>query len=117
MQMHTNKRKTTSSSMPLAATKLAQPPVAVSKTTKVDFKSKQARVIAMLQSLKGATVPAMMKITGWQQHSVRSFLAGVVRKRLKLKLDSKKIDGIRIYRIARGIDGKSGPSQLKHHSH
>jgi hypothetical protein len=26
---------------------------------------------------------------------VRGFLAGVVRKKLKLKLDSKKIDGIR----------------------
>jgi hypothetical protein len=41
----------------------------------------------------------MMKVTGWQQHSVRGFLAGVVRKRLKLKLGSKKVDGNRIYRI------------------
>ena len=42
----------------------------------------------------------MMKATGWQQHSVRGFLAGVVRKRLKLKLDSKRVDGDRVYRIA-----------------
>jgi hypothetical protein len=41
-----------------------------------------------------------MKATGWQQHSVRGFLAGVVRKRLKLKLDSKRVDGERVYRVA-----------------
>ena len=46
----------------------------------------------------------MIKATGWQQHSVRGFLAGVVRKKLQLKLDSKKIDGCRIYSI-RGADG------------
>ncbi len=53
----------------------------------------------------------MMKATGWQQHSVRGFLAGVVRKRLKLKLSSKKVDGNRVYRIAGGASGKSGARQ------
>ena len=69
---------------------------------KADRGSKQSRVIAMLQSPTGATIAAMMKATGWQQHSVRGFLAGVVRKRLKLKLDSKKVDGNRVYQIAGG---------------
>ena len=64
--------------------------------------SKQSRVIAMLQSPAGATIAAMMQATGWQQHSVRGFLAGVVRKRLKLKLGSKKVDGTRVYRVATG---------------
>ena len=66
--------------------------------------SKKARVITMLRSPDGATIAAMMKATGWQQHSVRGFLAGIVRKKLKLNLDSKKINGARFYRI-KGADG------------
>ena len=73
--------------------------------------SKQSRVIAMLQSSAGATIVAMAKATGWQQHSVRGFLAGVVRKRLELKLTSAKIEGIRIYRIAGGAVSKSAARQ------
>jgi len=67
----------------------------------------------MLRSPNGATIAAMMKATGWQQHSVRGFLAGVVRKKLNLKLDSKKIDGSRVYSI-KGADGnKASPRQSK----
>jgi hypothetical protein len=40
-------------------------------------RSKQSR-IAMLKSPTGATITAMMNATGWQQHSVRGLLAGVV---------------------------------------
>ena len=64
--------------------------------------SKQDKVIAMLGAPAGATITAIMKATGWQQHSVRGFFAGVVRKRLKLKLTSQKTDGGRIYRITTG---------------
>jgi len=70
----------------------------------------------MLQSPAGATIAAMMKATDWQQHSVRGFLAGVVRKRLKLKLGSKKVDGNRVYQITSGDSGKSGLRQSKRRS-
>jgi Protein of unknown function (DUF3489) len=70
--------------------------------------SKQARVLSMLRSPTGATIAAMMQATGWQQHSVRGFLAGVVRKRLKLKLTSKKkVDGTRVYQIVGGADANA----------
>jgi hypothetical protein len=83
---------------------------------KGDPGSKQSRVIAMLQSPPGATIAAMMKATGWQQHSVRGFLAGVVRRRLKLKLDSKKVEGNRIYQIASAESGKPRPRKSKRQS-
>ena len=83
---------------------------------KADPGSKQSRVIAMLQSPAGTTIPAMMKATGWQQHSVRGFLASVVRKRLKLKLGSKKVDGIRLYQIAGVESSKPGPRKSERQS-
>ena len=61
--------------------------------------SKQARLITMLRASSGATVSAMMAATEWQQHSVRGFLAGVIRKKLGLNLVSEESDDGRIYRI------------------
>jgi hypothetical protein len=98
------------------AEKSSQQSAGDSKGRKADPASKQSRVIAMLQSPSGATIAAMMKATGWQQHSVRGFLAGVVRKRLKLKLGSTKLDGNRVYQIAGGDAGKSALRQGKRRS-
>jgi len=47
----------------------------------------------------GVTIDAMMHATGWQQHSVRGFLAGVVRKKLGFNLVSAATESGRLYRI------------------
>ncbi len=61
--------------------------------------SKQAQVIAMLQTPQGATIEKIAAVTAWQHHSVRGFFAAVIRKKLGLDLMSEISAKGRVYRI------------------
>jgi hypothetical protein len=63
--------------------------------------TKQQACLDLLSRQEGATIEELQAATGWQQHSVRGFLAGAVKKKLGLTLLSEKLDGEpRRYRIS-----------------
>ena len=62
--------------------------------------TKHDRMLTLLSRRDGATITEMIEASGWQQHSVRGFLAGTVKKKLGLALTSSKTAGeMRCYRI------------------
>lgn len=63
--------------------------------------SKQARLITILRARPGATINQMMKLTGWQAHTVRGTISRVLRKKLLLVVacDSSNTSGEHVYRI------------------
>ena len=82
----------------LPASKVATSPP--STTPRGAQQTKQEKVLTLLGRADGATISDLIEATGWQQHSVRGFLAGTVKKKLGLTLTSSKDDGdLRRYRI------------------
>jgi len=82
-------------------------------------KTKHGNVLALLKHRKGTTIAGIIKATGWQDHSVRSFLVTIVLKKLGFALSSETVDGARVYRIT-GPIASSGPERsrkdVKHRS-
>ena len=67
---------------------------------KVARVTKQERLLTLLSQAEGASIEEMMQATDWQQHSVRGFLAGTVKKKLGFSLTTSKATGdVRRYRI------------------
>jgi hypothetical protein len=75
--------------------------------------TKHARIVAMLRAPGGATIAAIMTATEWQQHSVRGFFAGVVRKKLGLNLVSEPTEKGRVYRIKDGTASSAASNRAK----
>ncbi|MDO9314897.1 MAG: DUF3489 domain-containing protein [Burkholderiaceae bacterium] len=67
--------------------------------------SKQARLISLLNATSGATLEQMMSLTGWQAHTVRGTISGVLRKRLGLNVvcDAADASDPRRYRIVAAV--------------
>jgi len=62
--------------------------------------TKQARLIAMLEAPKGASIAEITAATGWQPHTVRGAIAGALKKKLGLNVVSEKDAGRgRVYRL------------------
>ncbi|WP_422137677.1 DUF3489 domain-containing protein [Endozoicomonas sp. ALC020] len=72
---------------------------------KIRTGTKLHRVIELLSRPEGAEIYEIMRETGWQQHTVRGTLAGALKKRLGLTIESEKPEGKdRIYRITAGLE-------------
>jgi hypothetical protein len=102
-----SKPKTTARSIARKTAKAVSRKRSAPASSRPAARTKHARVIAMLWRPAGVTIPAIMAATDWQQHSVRGFLAGVVRKKLGLNLVSDRTDKGRVYRIK---DGRASPA-------
>jgi hypothetical protein len=62
--------------------------------------SKQSQLIAMLKQPDGATIAEVVETLAWQPHTVRGAIAGALKKKLGLKVESDKVDDRgRVYRI------------------
>jgi len=63
--------------------------------------SKQSVLVALMKRSGGATLAQMVEATGWQAHTVRGCMAGALKKKLGLTIDSvKEVGGERVYRVS-----------------
>ena len=64
--------------------------------------TKTAICLALLGRSGGATLAELQEATGWQAHSVRGFLSGIVKKRHGTNLSARKPEnGARRYHISK----------------
>ena len=62
--------------------------------------SKREQVLELLKRPNGATLDAIVSATGWQRHTVRGFIAGTLKSKLGLEVESFKTGaGERSYRV------------------
>lgn len=91
----TKARQTADAAKPAARRGPAKAPAKL-PTTKAET------ILGLLRRPKGASVPEMADATGWQNHSVRGFLSGELKKKRGLAVLSDRVDGVLRYRLAKG---------------
>jgi len=88
---------------PLArkATRAKKPPKSATKVKRAREGSKTEIVVGLLKRAGGVTLAELMTATGWQARSVRGFIAGTIRKKMALALESTRAeDGTRRYSVS-----------------
>lgn len=61
--------------------------------------SKLETILSLLRSREGATLEQLTKATGWQPHSVRGVMSGMIKKKMGLAIRSEKLKGVRTYKL------------------
>jgi hypothetical protein len=67
--------------------------------------TKSSIILQLLNQGDGATVTSLAQATGWQEHSVRGFMSGTLKKKQRLDIASKVVNGVRHYSLREGKPG------------
>lgn len=75
----------------------------MSNSSLTNSKTKLDLLLARLRKPGGATIEELVKVTGWQSHSVRGAMAGSLKKKGHVVI-STKVDGKRRYQLHEGTN-------------
>jgi len=64
--------------------------------------TKAETILGLLRRPKGASIHEMADAAGWQNHSVRGFMSGELKKKRGLAVQSERVNGVLRYRLAKG---------------
>ena len=79
---------------------MTKPNKTKSKTTKTSTpKTRAEQIIGLLSRADGASIAEIMKVTGWQAHSVRGFMSGHLKKQGRSVRRDQDESGTRRYRL------------------
>ena len=93
----TTRKQATTKNVPKHVTRTK---AAATKTATPRPESKQSQLIAMLKRPEGATIAEVVEALTWQSHTVRGAIAGALKKKLGLRIESEKVDlRGRVYRV------------------
>lgn len=96
-----SKATSTAAKKKTARTRKAKSKTAAATKRTPRTESKQAKLIQMLNRPEGASIAEIVRALQWQTHTVRGAIAGALKKKLGLKVESEKVDAERgrVYRI------------------